>query len=235
MSRQRFLITLAGCALVAAPLVAGAQMHGGNGGMMGGMAGGAGVLVVADDGSLLVTDMMGSTMMGGATFQRGLIRIGADGVESWRADFDDGYPMMPATDGDLVVLVLRDDWFMGAGGNGDGGWGPGGGGGGSHADQSIVVGLDLATGAERWRLELDGDMVMTPQFAPDGERLYLTVRDFTGDFGPGDGPMDQGDTLPASAMMATTVVALDRDGAELWRLDLGDDGMGGPMPSRRLP
>jgi outer membrane protein assembly factor BamB len=213
--------------------------HGG--GMMGGgapgqMAGGPGMLTVADDGSLLVTDM--SAMMGGGpgggmmSDDRAIVDISPDGSERWRTTFSDGWPMMPVTEGNLVVLALRDDWWSGWDGTGDGGWnhggghgGGGGGGGGAgagpHADSLVLVGLDLATGTELWRTEVSGGMVSLPEFAPDGSQFYVTVRDLDVD-GPdlGGGPMSQGDAPSADQLMSTTVVAIGRDGVIRWSLEL---------------
>jgi hypothetical protein len=231
---MRVLMTMTATTLIAIAAPVAAQMHGGGPGGGTGPGGGAGMMFVADDGSLLVTEMAPGGMMGGGTLDPALVNVGPDGLERWRVEFDDGLPMMPVNEGDLVVLVLRDDWFFGYGGTGDGGWGQGGGhhGGGGrgtgdgHADRSILVALELTSGAEQWRVELEGDMVMAPQFAPDGSRMYVTIRDFSDRFGPGTGPARQGGTPPASAMMSTTVVALDRGGTELWRLDLGGQGGG---------
>jgi hypothetical protein len=105
------------------------------------------------------------------------------------------------------------------------GHGPGSGhqgqGGDAHADTVILVALDLETGAERWRAEIDGGMGMLPQFSPDGSRIYLTVRDLATDGGFGDGPMHQGDAPTGAMLMSTTVVAVDSlTGAKLWSLDL---------------
>jgi hypothetical protein len=92
---------------------------GGGMGGGGGMMAGSGMMVVADDSSVLVTNMDMGGMMGGGSFStvdRQLVNIDANGSERWRVSFDEGWPMMPCTDGDLVVVVLRDDWFMGFGG-----------------------------------------------------------------------------------------------------------------------
>jgi len=133
----------------------------------GGMMAGSRMMIVADDGSLLVTNMDMSSMMGGgsvSTTDRELVNVGSNGSERWRVSFDDGWPMMPVTDGDLVVVVVVDDWFMGSGGMGDGGWNGGGMGGhmggGTKAGtgDSVVVALALTTGAERWRATVAGDM-----------------------------------------------------------------------------
>ena len=217
-----------------------AAAHGGGmgGGSMGQMGGGAGMLTVADDGSLLVTEM--SAMMGGGPGggmggdDRALINIGADGNERWRATFDEGWPMMAATEGNLVVFTLREDWWSGTSGSGDGGWNHGGGhgggaggggGGGPHADSAVVVGLDLATGSELWRTVVNGDMVSTPQFTPDGSQFYLTVRDFgENGSGLGGGSMHQGEAPGAHELMSTSVVAIGRDGVVLWTADLADGG-----------
>lgn len=198
----------------------------------GGMMGGSGMLVIADDGSVLVTEMgMVGGMMGGSdTLERELINIDPNGEERWRVSFDKGWPMMPVTDGDMVVLTLADDWWMGDGGMGDGGWDHGGG---KTLDggqgQSTLVALDLATGRELWRLEPAGDMLSMPQFTEDGSRLYLTVRDM-GDDHVGGGPMGQGDAAGSGMMMSSTLVAVDRAGNVLWSLDLANnDQMGGPI------
>lgn len=228
-------LTIIAVAVTAAGL---ALAHGGGSGGMGtgGMMGGSGMLVIADDGSVLVTEMgVGGGMMGGSgELERELINIGADGEERWRATFDEGWPMRPATDGDVVVLALADDWWMGSGGMGDGGWDHGGpGGGGSHHGEgdgghATLVALSLATGQELWRLELEGDMISMPQFTEDGSRFYLTVRDMDGDHGDG-GPMRQGDAAGSGMLMTSTLVAVDRNGTVLWTLDLDGDHMGGPM------
>ena len=214
------------------------------GGMMGpggsgGAMGGAGMLTVADDGSLLVTEM--SAMMGGPGSpgmgdDRAIVNIAPDGSERWRATFSDGWPMRPVTDGDLVVLALREEWWGGWDGSGDGGWhhggghggGGGGGGTGPYANAVTLVGLDLATGSELWRTVVEGGMVSLPQFAPDGSRMYLTVREFASDGGAlGGDPMHQGDAPGFFQLMSTTVVALGRDGTVLWSIDLGTGGPGG--------
>jgi len=216
-----------------------AAAHGG--GMGGGqMGGGAGMLTVADDGSLLVTEM--SSMMGGGPGggmmgdDRAIVNIGADGSERWRTTFDEGWPMMPVNDGNLVILVLREDWWNGSGAGGDGDWthggnhggghgGGGGGGGGPHADSAVLVGLDLTTGNELWRTVVDGDMVSAPQFAPDGTQFYVTVRELNGTGGGlGGGPMHQGDAPGEHELMNTSVVAVGRNGVVLWTRDLSDDG-----------
>lgn len=209
-----------------------ASAAGGMGGG-GGMMGGSGMMVVADDGSLLVTNMDLSGMMGGgsvSTTDRELVNVAANGSERWRASFDDGWPMMPVTDGDLVVVVLMDDWFMGSGGMGDGGWGSGMGGhmGGGTKDgpgdgESVVVALDLATGEEQWRATLSGDMASMAQFSPDGSRIYVSVVEMGSGGGMGQGPMQQGQAAGAGFMSSSTVVAFDRAGIELWTFDAGGE------------
>lgn len=208
---------------------------GGMGGMGGGMMGGSGMYTIADDNSVLVTEMGIGGMMGGSgEIERELINIDPDGQERWRVVFDEGWPMMPATEGDLVVLTLADDSWMGDGGMGDGGWNHGGMGGlktldGEGVGSSTVVGLDLATGLERWRLVLEGDMISMPQFTEDGSRLYLTARDM-GQHNPvGGDPMHQGDATGSGMLISSTLLAVDRAGNVLWSVDLGDDHMGGPM------
>jgi hypothetical protein len=191
------------------------------------------MLTVAGDGSVLVTEMTAGMMGGGGSGQmvdRELINIAPDGHVRWRVSFEEGWPMMPVNDGDLVVFALGEDSWMGGGMGGDGsppGGGQGGGGGGGGgmpgAASVTLVGLDLATGGERWRTEIDGDMASLPQFAPDGSRLYLTVRDMgTGSQMPG-APMHQGDAPSGAMMMSTSVVAVGRNGVVLWLLDLSDD------------
>lgn len=212
--------------LLAAALLFPGAAHAHGGGMMasgGGMQGGGGMLIVADDGSLLVTEMaMGGMMPGGApSYQRELYNLAADGSQRWRVTFADGWPMMPATQGDLVVFALIDDWWMG-GGSGDTGWtGPTGT---SHSDEVTLVGLDLTTGAERWRTTLSGDMASMTQFSPDGSQLYVTLRAFSEGGHMGGGPLRQGDVAGAGTTMTTSVVALDRNGQELWSKDLGSSG-----------
>jgi hypothetical protein len=215
-------------------IMTGSAVGFGNGGGMGGggMMAGSGMMVVADDGSLLVTNMDMGGMMGGgsvSTTDRELVNVGSNGSERWRVSFSDGWPMMPATNGNLVVVVLVDDWFMGSGGMGDGGWNGGGMGGhmggGTKADggDSVVVALDLATGAERWRATVDGDMGSMAQFSPDGSRIYLSVMEMGSGGGMGQGPMQQGQAAGAGFMSSSTVVAFDRSGNQLWTFDAGGE------------
>ena len=214
--------------------------HGGGMGG-GGMMAGAGMMIVADDSSLLVTNMDMSGIIGGSgssgTFDRELANIDANGNERWRVSFTDGWPMMPTTDGDLVVVVLVNDWFLGDGGTGDGG-NPGGGmGGGMKAfgtkdgdddDSVVVVGLSLASGAELWRQSFTGDMGSMVQFTPDGTQIYLTLMDMDGDHGVGMGSMNQGQSSGVGMTASTTIVALDRGGNMLWTNDLSSSkSMGG--------
>lgn len=238
---------LALAAAVSLPL--GVAAHGGGGpgmggpgmggpGMGGGMMGGSGMMVVADDGSLLILDMDASGMMdggGGIPVDRDLVALSPDGTERWSVSFTDGWPMMPVTDGDLVVLVLMDDSFMGDGTGGDGGMGGGGmmgaramdaGHGDPGTDEIVVVGLSLATGQELWRTTVTGDMGSAPQFAPDGSRFYFSVVDM--DFSDmGDQPMGQGRTPGMGMSGTTTVVAIGRDGTLLWSTEIGNgDGHG---------
>jgi len=44
---------------------------------------------------------------------RELLNITPSGQIRWRVSFDNGWPMLPVNDGDLVVLALREDWWMG--------------------------------------------------------------------------------------------------------------------------
>ena len=194
------------------------------------MMAGSGMMVVADDASLLVTNMAMGGMMNGdsvSTATRELVNIESNGSERWRVNFEDGWPMMPVTDGDLVVVVLVDDWFMGSGGMGDGGWNGGGMGGhmggGTKAGtgDSVVVALDLTTGAERWRATVAGDMGSMAQFSPDGSRIYLSVMEMGSGGGMGQGSMRQGEAAGAGFMTSSTIVAFDRSGNQLWTYDVG--------------
>ena len=207
---------------------------GGMGGMGGGggVMGGSGMMVVADDGSLLVSNMGMSGMMGGgsvSTTDREIVNVDSNGSERWRASFEDGWPMMPVTDGDLVVVVLMDDWFMGSGGMGDGGWGSGGMGGmksGEHGPgdgESVLVALDLDTGAEEWRTTITGDMASMAQFSPDGSQIYVSAVEMESGTGMGQGSMRQGDAAGAGFMSSSTIVAFDRSGNQLWTYDLGGE------------
>lgn len=224
--RRLDLMCIAMLALATSSFAQGGGMGGG-----GGMMAGAGMMIVADDGSLLVTNMDVSGMMGDGSFStidRELVNIDANGTERWRVSFEDGWPMMPCTDGDLVVVVLVDDWFMGSGGMGDGGWNGGGMGHGMKNDElglgngeSILVALDLATGEERWRATVAGDMASMAQFSPDGSRIYLSVREIGSGGGMGPGSIRQGQAAGAGFMSSSTVVAYDRAGNQLWTYDLG--------------
>jgi hypothetical protein len=220
--RRLSMVLVTASALLGAGLVSAQGMGMGGGGSMTG----SGMLQVASDGSVLVTRMEAG-MMGGAPqgMNRSVTNVSAAGLERWTTAFDSGWPMMLATDGDLVVVVLADDWWMGGGDDG----------GGAGSDQLTLVGLDLTTGAERWRTDLEGDMVSPPQFAPDGASFYVSVREMGGMGGPGSGPMHQGDAYGAGAMMSTEVVAVSRAGQVEWTLDLSGGSMGPPPMAGRQP
>ena len=229
MSR-RGILSLAAAVALGVSLPAAAQF----GGMMngaGGMQGGSGMLVVADDGSVLVTQI-GYTATGGPsapTFQRALVDLGPDGTQRWSASFSEGWPMLPVTEGDLVVVPLVSNAWMGTG-SGDTGWMFGGGlGTVSSTDQVTLVGLDLATGARRWSTQLSGDMASGARFAADGSRLYVSVFDMGNMGGMGQTPISQGSAGGAASLASTSVVCLDRSGTVLWTKDLSGSAMMGAM------
>lgn len=238
--KRLYLVCITVLAAATTAFAQGGGMGGGGMGGSGGMIAGAGMMIVADDGSLLVTNMDMLGMMGGSgstgTFDRELVSINTDGSERWRVSFDDGWPMMPCTDGELVVVVLVNDWFLGDGGMGDGS-NPGSGMGGMKAlgakdgdtdDSVVVVGLNLTSGAELWRASFTGDMGSMVQFTPDGTQIYLSLMDMNGDHGVGMGSMNQGQSSGVGMTASTTIVALNRNGVEQWTLDLSSSGgMGG--------
>jgi len=196
------------------------------------MANGTGMLVAASDGSLLVTQM-GMSMMGGpggsgsASLQRAIVDLGSNGQERWRATFTQGWPMMAANNGDLVVVVVMNNAFMWRSLSSSG-WFPWGSQPQGGSQDATLVGLDLATGSQRWSATLPGDMGSYPQFAADGSRIYVTVTDF-GQVGMmGGGPLRQGDTGGWATQMINKVVALTRSGTALWTVDLSQSG--GMMP-----
>jgi len=122
-------IVIAAFSLIALGTSGLALAHGGGSiGSGGAMLGRSGMMIVADDGSLLVSNMNLTGTAGNQgsppTLSRSLIDLAPDGTERWSVSFTDGWPMMPATDGNLVVVVLVNDWFMGTG-TGDGGYGGG--------------------------------------------------------------------------------------------------------------
>jgi len=229
---KKLLLALAAALVVVAlPTALLAQMGGGMGNGNGSSMGGNGMIVIADDGSILVVDMDMSSMGQNGNVDRALVSIAPDGTERWRTSFTDGWPMMPVTEGDLVVVTLRGDWWMDGG---DGGWDHGHGHGKvrptdtGDTQQLVVVGLDLASGQERWRATLDGDMGGNVRMTDDGSRIYVTVMTIDNGGGMGGGSIHQGDAPGSGMMGGRSIVALDRDGNVLWTHDLGSTGgMGG--------
>jgi len=225
--RKIATVLLIGAAALSAGLASAQGMMAG-----GGMANGAGMLVVADDGSLIATQlgvsMMGGPGGGGQGNRRAVVNVAVNGVARWSFQVDQGWPMMAASQGDLVLVVVVNNAWMWRSMSGMGWypWGdpPQGG----EQEDAVLVGVDLATGAQRWQTTLPGDMASLPQFSADGSRLYLT----TTDFGPGGmvsgGQMGQGEAGGWATQMGNTVVALDRAGTILWTLDLASSG--GMMP-----
>ncbi len=203
-------------------------------GMMGGdfTANGTGNVVVASDGSILVTQMgmsmMGGPMQGSASLQRAIVDLGPDGAQRWRATFSQGWPMMVANNGDLVVVVVMNNAWMWRAVSGLG-WFPFGTPPQGTGQDAALVGLDLASGAQRWSTTLPGDMGSFPQFSADGSRVYVTVTDFGQAGMMSGGPIRQGDTGSWATQMTNKVVAISRAGAILWTADLSSSS-GGMMP-----
>jgi len=227
---NRLRVAALAAVIVSMPVIAYSQ------GMMGGnmgMPNGTGMAVVASDGSLLVTQM-GMSMMGGsggsgsASLQRAIVNLGSSGQERWRSTFTQGWPMMAASNGDLVVIVVMNNAFMWRSMS-NSGWFPWGTQPQSGAENATLVGLDLATGRQRWSATLPGDMGSLPQFTTDGSRLYVSVTDFGQAGMMGGTSMRQGDTGGWATQMTNKVVALDRAGNILWTADLSQSG-GGMMP-----
>lgn len=215
-------------AVVALALAATAGAQGMMGSAGNGLPNGAGMVVVASDGSVIVTQMgmsmMGSPSGGSASLQRAIVDIGPDGKERWRATFTDGWPMMAAANGDLVVAVLVNNGWMWQSMSSMGWW-PFGNNIPATTTDAALVGLDLATGTQLWKTSLPGDMASWPQFTADGSRMYVSVTDFgSGGMMGGGGSLRQGDTGGWATQMTNKVVALDRNGTILWTADLSSSG-----------
>lgn len=187
---------------------------------------GAGTMIVADDGSVLVTLMGVTSAMARVQVQRGLVDIAPDGSERWHASFDAGVPTMPATQGDLVVVALGPNQWMGSNFSVSGS--------GSHARATdvptllgtTIVGLDLATGNERWRTTLGGQISAPLEFSPDGSQIYVATVTFAGSTQVPLGPMTQGDSIGVAAPSQVMVVALNRNGNILWSVSPGGGSIG---------
>ena len=221
--------------VVLAMLAAMAPLHASAQGMMSGGAGtpnGTGMVTVASDGSILVTQMgmtmMGSPGSGSASLQRAVVDLGTTGTQRWRATFSNGWPMMAGSNGDLVVVMVLNNAWMWRSLSGMG-WFPFGSTPPSGTQSASLVGLDLATGSQRWSTTLPGDMGSYPQFSPDGSRIYTSVTDFGQAGAMGSGSMMQGNTGSWATQMTNKIVALDRAGNILWTTDLSQSGSGGMM------
>ena len=221
--------------VVLAILAAMAPLHASAQGMMSGGAGtpnGTGMVTVASDGSILVTQMgmtmMGSPGSGSASLQRAVVDLGTTGTQRWRATFTNGWPMMAGSNGDLVVVMVLNNAWMWRSLSGMG-WFPFGTTPPSGTQNASLVGLDLATGSQRWSTTLPGDMGSYPQFSADGSRIYTSVTDFGQAGTMGSGSMMQGNTGSWATQMTNKIVALDRAGNILWTTDLSQSGSGGMM------
>ncbi len=221
---MRKILTLSGLALSVIPAAVLAQ------GMMGGpvaMGNGTGNVVVASDGSILVTQMgmtmMGGPMQGSSSLQRAVVDLSENGTQRWRASFAQGWPMMAANNGDLVVVVVMNSAWMWRAVSGMG-WFPFGTPPQGTGEDATLVGLDLATGSQRWSAPLPGDMGSYPQFSADGSRIYVAVTDFGQATSMGGGAMRQGDVGGWATQMTNKIVALSRAGATLWTADLSSSG-----------
>jgi hypothetical protein len=215
MKKALFVLTIVILAMLVSADQAVSCGNGGMGGMGGGMGGGmmmgdmdSSMIVVADDGSILVVEH-GMGMMGGwGSSQPTLSNISASGSDRWQTPFSGGWPMMLATNGDLVVVVVS-----------SGGWGMWGAG--QGAGQSWLLGIDLATGNPRWQINLENSMASFPQFSDDGSQFYITVSASGGQmYG---GPMDQSGW---GSSMSTKLFAIGRTGNVLWERDVSGQGGG---------
>ena len=226
--KARLLTTLLAAGALLATLPATAQF----GSMVRGtpgMQGGGGMLVVADDGSVLVT-RVGFTQQGGPAapkFQRALYDLEPDGTQRWTTTFQDGWPMTPVTQGDLVVVPVVSNSWTGTG-NGDTGWKYGNGlGNVSASDHVTLVGFDLATGDQLWSTDLDGNLASEPQFSGDGAQLYVSVFAKGANGAAGQSSISQSSAGGAASLTATSVICVDRTGTVLWTKDLSGAAMAG--------
>lgn len=185
----------------------------GSGGMGGDMMGGAGMVVVADDGSILLADGHGS--MGWDGEASDLVNIDANGTERWRATFEASRPMMTATENDLVVFVLTEADESTGGGQHGGGMG----GGGMGHGNSVLVALDLVSGVELWSFNPDEPAMLRAQISEDGSLVYVVATN-TPEMEPI--PRGQGDH-GFGGQGVSTLLAFDRFGDLLWSLELGDN------------
>jgi outer membrane protein assembly factor BamB len=186
-----------------------------------GAAPGAGTMIVADDGSVLITLMGVTGTMAAVQVQRGLVDIAPDGAERWHASFDVGVPAMLATEGDLVVIALGPDQWLGSN------FSQGANGARARAASipsrlgTTIVGLDLANGNERWRVSLDGQISAPLEFSPDGSHIYVATVALNGSAQVPASPMKQGDSIGVAHANQVTVTALDRNGNMLWATSPG--------------
>lgn len=218
--------------VLAWPLAAGAcgggMGMGGSGGMGGTMGGSGGMMgmapAVAADGSIVLIEGTQAGMWGwNQGEQAGSIAVvDPSGVERWRVTFTDLVPMMVTTEQNLVLATLSSGtWNDDDQHGGDHGWGGMGGmmGGSGMGGSSVLLALDLATGAELWRLDLEASMLMA-QISPDGSLIYSVATQMGG--GMGGGSMHQGD---ASQGWSSTLYAIDAlTGAVVWTRELSNGG-----------
>ncbi len=216
-------LAVTACGLLLATAVGAQGMMGGGAGM----ANGTGMTVVASDGSILVTQMgmsmMGSPTSGSPSLQRAIVDLGPDGKKRWQFAVTSGWPMMVANNGDLVVAVVMNNAWMWRSISGMG-WFPFGTAPQTGGQDATLVGLDLASGTQRWSATLPGEMGSYPQFSSDGSRVYVCVTDFGQAGMMGGGPTRQGDTGSWATEMTNKVVALDRSGNIVWTVDLSQSG-----------
>jgi outer membrane protein assembly factor BamB len=144
-------------------------------------------------------------------------------MERWRFTVTQGWPMMAATNGNLVVAVVMNNAWMWRSMSSMG-WFPFGAAAQGGTQNATLVGLNLATGQQQWSATLPGAMASYPQFSSDGSRIYVSVTDFGQASMMGSGPMRQGDTGGWATQMTNKVVALDRNGNVLWTTDLSQSG-----------
>lgn len=223
-------------------------------GMMGGSSMGPQGLIVADDGSVLLREGV-APADGTESFSASVVNITAAGIERWSVSFDEGWPMMISTAGDVVVVTLTDGAWMGGGmggganggghmggdsggmGSGSGsGNGSGGGMGGGHG-MGITVQDEPTNGAGATLVALDlATGIELWRFTPD------TASMISADVAPGGAtvyaivhtsdamdstPMNQGEADQA-AQGTASLVALDAaTGTVLFTREIATAGMGG--------
>lgn len=98
---------------------------------------------------------------------------------------------------------------------------------GNTSSKTELVALDVRNGSEKWKLEIDAEMVSEPAFGKDG-RMFLTAADVQGQTAQGGGMMSPGTNAVARKARLLVIVPAGTSASVTGKTDVDSDVLSAP-------